>query len=244
MRAVRHRGCSERATSRPGPGGQHRRHSDSGASCPVHLVDPEAIGPDLESPRRSGQPHGPPDKIARRPVELVDPTGPRIWPRVARERRSTPPALGHWPESSWTTCRHPGPTEPCANHRERWSNLWAIGPEASRPGEMFDTAGPQIQARVAGTVGGLRRDSEQGSSRPQVRFDTAAPWTWVRDFLDSWSTPQELGAEPMSPGIFGRSRATWDTGTCHPQQLVHSAGLRNRARVARDIWSTSWTLVP
>ncbi|RKM63780.1 hypothetical protein C0215_19635, partial [Clostridioides difficile] len=95
---------------------------------------PRVIGPELESHGRSGQHHGPPDKSTRRPGELVDPTGTWTWAQGAQDRWSTPPALGHWPELSGTTGRHPGPSEPGANHRESWSNLRAIGPEAESPG--------------------------------------------------------------------------------------------------------------
>ena len=166
-----------------------------------------ALGHLPELPRTAGRPRGPSHPIASLPGVLVVPAGPRSLARVARDIWCTPRSLRARRKSSGTAGQTRGPSEP----------------RPSRPGEMVDSAGPQIQARVAGTAGGLRGDSEQGLSRPGELFDTAGGRTRARVFRESWSSPRELGAEPRSPGAFGRSRTTWDTFLSHPRQLVDSA---------------------
>lgn len=188
----------------------------------------------------AGRPRGPSDPSSSPPGDLVNPTGPQIRARDARESWSTPRELGLGPKAPRTDGppRQPSDTGPsCPGQlvdtpgpQSRTRITGKAGrtcgpsdPRPSRPGEMVDSAGPQIQARVAGTAGGLRGDSEQGLSRPGELFDTAGGRTRARVFRESWSSPRELGAEPRSPGAFGRSRTTWDTFLSHPRQLVDSA---------------------
>ena len=184
---------------------------------------PRVIGPELESHGRSGQHHGPPDKSTRRPGELVDPTGPWTWAQGTQDRWSARQPLDTGPSHPGQLVDTPGPQSRTRITGKAGRTCGPSDPRPSRPGEMVDSAGPQIQARVAGTAGGLRGDSEQGLSRPGELFDTAGGRTRARVFRESWSSPRELGAEPRSPGAFGRSRTTWDTFLSHPRQLVDSA---------------------
>ena len=219
---------------------------------PGLLVDTRPLRYECESPGRAGQHRGGSGSGASHPGQLVDTEGnrtrarvprevcPRIRARDARESWSTPRELGLGPKAPRTDGppRQPSDTGPsCPGQlvdtpgpQSRTRITGKAGrtcgpsdPRPSRPGEMVDSAGPQIQARVAGTAGGLRGDSEQGLSRPGELFDTAGGRTRARVFRESWSSPRELGAEPRSPGAFGRSRTTWDTFLSHPRQLVDSA---------------------
>ena len=153
-----------------------------------------------------------------------------------------PPALGHWPESSGTTGRHPGPSERGANHQESWSNLRAIGPEAESPGRdgrLRRPSNPGPSCRDSGwTPRGLgtglestgravrhRRRSHPGASLPGELVKPAGTRSRAQVARGLWSISHNLGHISESPATAGRFRL-----------------LRTRARDARDSWSTSRAL--
>ena len=87
--------------------------------------------------------------------------------------------------------------------------------------------GPRTRARVVGTAGQLRRNSD------------LARVAW-----ESWTTPQNHAPDQESPGIAGRPHGTSKQGLSHPEELVDPAGPWVRARVTRDSCSTPRALGP
>ena len=202
------------------------------------LVDRVGSQTRAQVARSVGRHHGPSDKSARHPGELVDTEGVRYGPRVVRDGWSTLRAIG------------PEPRVP----REIWSTPWSLGPGpesprtagqtrgpseqgASRQGQQVDLASHWNQARSTreccstpraltderespGRADRARGTRDTGPGRPGEKVDCADIWTLARVQRDSWSTigPSESSLRP-------------------PGQLVKPTGPRIRARDARESWS-------
>ena len=125
----------------------------------------------------------------------------------------------------------------------------------SRPGQMFDPAGPRTRARIPRdccltprafgpgpqlprTVGGPHGTLDQSARVPGPLVDTAGTQSWAGVARDIWLTPQVVGQGPEPTGRHGRSRGPLGPKLEWLGQLVEHAGPQSRAGLARDIWLT------
>ena len=126
-------------------------------------------------------------------------------------------------------------------------------------GQLVDTAGPQIRARVtqdswstlraighgpeslwkAGPPHGI---SDLSTIRPGEMVEAAGHRTRGRVARASWSIPRSLGPKCESPGTAGQPHVSSNSGPRHAGQLVNTAGHKNRARYAGESWSNPWAL--
>ena len=125
------------------------------------------LGHWTESPRTAGRPRGHSDTGPRasHTGQMIDPVGPRIRARVARDSWLTPRAHRHRPNSPGTADRTHGHSDPGPSTRGSWSNPRALrhGLQssstagrhpgnldtcASRPGELVNTTGTKTRARI------------------------------------------------------------------------------------------------
>ena len=206
------------------------------------LVDPVGL---QERARASGtafRARRPSEPNPSQPGQLVDPAGLRTEAPVPRDIWSTPRGLGNGPESPRTAVRPRG--------------LSDIGP--SRPGRLFDTPLRPTRAQVPrdswSTLEDIRHRPESTGRFGRHR-GPSGPARVARERL--WN-PRALGHGPDVPGTAvgprGTSgtgpsrpvqmvdRRTSDTGPSHAGLLVDPAGPRSRARMAKDIGSTSRAL--
>ena len=104
--------------------------------------------------------------------------------RVTEDCWGTPQALGPWHKSPERAGRHRVPT--------------GTGPIL--PGLLIEPVGTRTRARIAGTVGQTRGNSDYGTSRPGQLVDTAGSLIQARIIQDSWGTPRDFGHGPESTG--------------------------------------------
>ena len=197
---------------------------------------PRALGPGSESHGTPGRRRGHSDPGPSRAGQLVDTVCPLTRAGIAQRSWSTPRALGPEPsrprdvvdtpdprardEEPGTDGRHRGPAETSPRRRGTAGRpLRPLDQGRSRPGQLVNTAGPRVRARVARGIRSTPRDirhgrespgtagrpwpSDPNASRPEELVHTAGPKAWAGVAQDSWSTPSALGPEPHSPGTAG-----------------------------------------
>ena len=103
-------------------------------------------------------------------------------------------------------------------------------------GELIHTAGPWTQARVARDSRSTQRAFGPVFEWPMRAGRPCGPWTRTHIAQDSSSTPRAFGPRHQTPRTAGRNRGPLDASASGPGVLVHPAGPRSRAGVARDIW--------
>ena len=191
------------------------------------LVDPAGYGAGRESSGRAGLPGGPTTRA-----------------RVALEGWSSTQDLGPGPESPRAAGRHRGP--------------WDSG--LSYLGQLVEPAGLRTRARVARDSRSTLRARGHGPELPEMACRPRGPSDTSLNALESCSIPQALEHGPRSHETCGGARGLSEPGASPLGELVNPAGLRpkpdppgepvnpvdprNRARVAKECWSTPRPLGP
>ena len=177
----------------PGTASRPRGPLGTGQSRPGQLVNPAGFGAGCESSRRAGPPRG-----------------PSIRYRVTWYSWSTPRTLIPECESPGRSGRLRGPSHPSASHPETRSTQRTLGHERESPGragqhrrpsdtgpsrlgQLIDTEGPLVWARVTRDSRSHHGKSDTGPSHPGELVDSAGTGTRAQVALDIWWTTRALG---------------------------------------------------
>ena len=151
------------------------------------------------------------------PGLLVETVGPLTWTGVARDRWSTPGALGPSTSSLGQLFSTAAPST-VQSRPGCWSKLWALGHGPESPESLVDHADPPTGCRVSREGGRLHRHSDPGPSHLGQLVDPKCIRTRAPVAQFSWSTPQALGRKRVWPGragpprrASGPGRSPWDS---------------------------------
>ena len=177
------------------------------------------------------------------PGLLVETVGPLTWTGVARDRRSTPGALGPSTSSLGQLFSTAAPST-VQSRPGCWSKLWALGHGPESPESLVDHADPPTRSRISREGGRLHRHSDPGPSHPGQLVDPKCIRTRAPGAQFSWSTPQALGCKHVWTARAGPPCRPSEPVRSPLGQLYDPVGPRIRTGVARDSWATPFARRP